>query len=223
MCVWERECVCVVLLSRTDEPAVERGRGSGVHCCSDETSHKLSSYVSVCVCACTCIFSWLLLYYVLLILSVSPHSLSLSPAIQRKGCLVVRLLCEAEHLTSQTLCDSLASAVVGALAQWRREPEVEIEVCALSLTLSLSLSLSPLPLSLSLSGACVYPQAQCCLKADGWCSGQEGPSPATLQHALRLERGKQGGGGERREGGREGGWADLPSTLLPTQTRRGGE
>ena len=49
-------------------------------------------------------------------------------AIQRKGCLVVRLLCSAEYLTSQPLCVSLASAVVGALAQWKTEPQVEVEV-----------------------------------------------------------------------------------------------
>jgi hypothetical protein len=51
-----------------------------------------------------------------------------SPPIQRKGCLVVRLLCSAEYLTSQPLCVSLASAVVGALAQWKTEPQVEVEV-----------------------------------------------------------------------------------------------
>lgn len=52
----------------------------------------------------------------------------LPPAIQRKGCLVIRLLSSAEHLTSQSLCVSLASAVMGALSQWRVEPEVEVEV-----------------------------------------------------------------------------------------------
>ena len=49
-------------------------------------------------------------------------------AIQRKGCLVIRLLSSAEHLTSQSLCVSLAGAVMGALSQWRLEPEVEVEV-----------------------------------------------------------------------------------------------
>lgn len=62
-------------------------------------------------------------------------------AIQRKGCLVVRLLSSAEHLTSQPVCVSLASAVVGALAQWRTEPEVEVEV---SSPLVMSATLYPL-------------------------------------------------------------------------------
>ena len=41
----------------------------------------------------------------------------------------MRLLSSAEHLTSQSLCISLASAVVGALSQWKTEPEAEVEVC----------------------------------------------------------------------------------------------
>lgn len=52
----------------------------------------------------------------------------LCPAIQRKGCLAIHLLSSAEHFTSQPLCVSLASAVMGALSQWRTEPEVEVEV-----------------------------------------------------------------------------------------------
>ena len=54
-------------------------------------------------------------------------------AIQRKGCLVVRLLCSVEYFTSQPLCVSLASAVVGALAQWKTEPQVEVEVSSVTM------------------------------------------------------------------------------------------
>ena len=50
---------------------------------------------------------------------------------------MIRLLCSTEYLTSQSVCTSLASAVVGALAQWRTEPAVEVEVHSLlSLTRS---------------------------------------------------------------------------------------
>ena len=73
-------------------------------------------YIHVCDCTFTCMYFFFF-----------------CTAIQRKGCLVVRLLSSAEHLTFQPLCVSLASVVVGALAQWRTEPEVEVEVGWLSI------------------------------------------------------------------------------------------
>ena len=84
-------------------------------------------------------------------------------AIQRKGCLVVRLLSSAEHLTSQPLCVSLASVVVGALAQWRTEPEVEVEVGWLSvvcLLISRSVRQSVDPLVGRSVGRSVHPSVR---------------------------------------------------------------
>ena len=50
------------------------------------------------------------------------------PAIQRRGCLLIRLLCVPEYLTSRSLCTSVANVVVNALSRWKTAPEVQIEV-----------------------------------------------------------------------------------------------
>ena len=76
---------------------------------------ECTSYIHVCM-------------YLLMVYHYDCPLACVYPAIQHKGCLVVRLLSSVEHLTSQPLCLSLASAVVGALSQWRTEPEVEVEV-----------------------------------------------------------------------------------------------
>jgi len=66
--------------------------------------------------------------------SVALSSPSFPPAIQRRGCLLIRLLCVPEYLTSLPLCTSVANVIVNALSRWRTEPEVQIEVSISEIT-----------------------------------------------------------------------------------------
>ena len=70
-----------------------------------------------------CFFFTLVMWLV----TVAPL-LFLPPAIQRRGCLLIRLLCVPEYLTSRSLCTSVANVVVNALSRWKTAPEVQIEV-----------------------------------------------------------------------------------------------
>ena len=59
-----------------------------------------------------------------------PSPLPLPQAIQRKGCLLINLVCGEEYLGSchRTQCTAIAKVVIDALSRWRTEPEVQIEV-----------------------------------------------------------------------------------------------
>ena len=51
----------------------------------------------------------------------------MSTAVQRKGCLLIRILCTSEHLTTKSLCSSIAKVVVDALSR-KNDVEVQAEV-----------------------------------------------------------------------------------------------